>query len=336
MFTPVQSQRIVPGVGSLTAKICLIGDMPCVEDDRLLRPFAGTAGTVLDPCLHAAGLTKNDCYVTNVIKARPRNGDIESFYNDSSGTFTSAGVEWLGHLEEELSRVQSNVLVPLGSLAMAALTGRRSISKYRGYVTESLPRYGSRKVIPTYHPSATIRGQYILRYYITADLRKAKAESSRPDIIRPERRIITPTTLFECLEWLDYINSQSFYAADIEVMNFEVSAIGFATAPNLAVSIPFSGNHWTEDEEIVLWKAITGVLENPNIRKLFQNGIFDMHFLATQCGIVVAPPIEDSMMAHSVMYPEMLKGLAFLGSMYCGAQEYWKDAVKWDNIKEES
>lgn len=336
MFTPTQTRRIVPGTGNLDAKICIIGDLPGTEDDRCLRPFAGASGTVLESCLHAAGLTKMDCYLTNVIKVRPRNGDTTSIFNPRTGAFTQAGVEWLDYLATELRDVRANVLVPFGALAMAALVGRSSVSKFRGYVTETLRRYGSRKAIPTYHPSATLRGQYLLRYYITADLRKAKIESSQPEIIRPDRRIVVPTTLSECLEWLDYINEQPAYACDIEVVNFEVSAIGFATSPQLAVSIPFYHEHWTEDEELVLWNAVAKILENPKIRKLFQNGIFDIQFLFTRCGIRVADPIEDSMIAHSVMYPEMLKGLGFLGSMYCGSQEYWKDAVKWENIKEEA
>jgi len=36
------------------------------------------------------------------------------------------------------------------------------------------------------------------------------------------------------------------------------------------------------------------------------------------------------------MYPELPKGLGFLGSIYCGSQEYWKDMVKFDDIKDNS
>ena len=194
MFTP-STQRIVPGAGNKDARICIIGEAPGAEEDRLLRPFAGPAGTVLESCLHAAGLTRSDCYITNTIKVKPRNNDIEPYFNSRTGTFTAAGIDWVDALEEELTSIRSNVIVPLGSVAMAAITGRRSIAKFRGYVAESLPRYGVRKVIPAYHPAASLRGQYILRYYITADLRKAKIESEFPEIIRPKRNIVTPTTI---------------------------------------------------------------------------------------------------------------------------------------------
>jgi len=334
MFTP-NTQRIVPGSGDPNAKICIIGEAPGSEEDRLLKPFAGPSGTVLDSCLHAAGLTRQDCYVTNTIKVRPRNNEIESFYNTRTGAFTSAGTEWISALREELSAVHSNVLVPLGALSMAAITGLRAISKFRGYVVQSLPSFDKRKCIPAYHPAATLRGQYILRYYITADFRKAKVESDFPEIRRPNRSIITPTTLTECIEWLEAIANYSEFTCDIEVENFEVSAISFAPKPDIAISIPMNHNHWTEDDECKIWFWLNKIL-NGKAKKTFQNGVFDISFLATQCGIHVQPPIEDTMIAHSVMYPEMLKGLGFLGSMYCGSQEYWKDMVKFDNIKDES
>ena len=335
MFTPQQQHRIVPGTGNKNAPICIIGEAPGTEEDRLLRPFVGAAGTVLESCLHAAGLTRSDCYITNIIKVKPSGGGLDQYYNSSSGTFTDAGHEWLNILEDELLAVQSNVIVALGSTALSALTGRKSIVKYRGYVHESLSRFGRRKIIPAYHPAASLRGQYIIRYYIVADLKKAKLESAYPDIRRPERKIIIPTTIAEVIDWASYLMEQPIWAVDIEVMNFEVSAIGFASSQDLAISFPLSGQHWSEDDECTVWFWMNKLLTS-GARKVFQNGIFDISFLLNQCAIHVQPPIEDTMIAHHIMYPDMLKGLGFLGSMYCGSQEFWKDAVKWDNIKDES
>ena len=335
MFTPTVQQRIVPGIGNKNARICIIGESPGTEEDRLLRPFVGASGTILESCIHAAGITRPDCYMTNVVKVKPRGNDIAPYYMGTTGRFSLAGQEWVDILEEELSEISSNVIVALGATALAALTGMKSIAKYRGYVMESLPRFGSRKVIPAYHPAATLRGQYVLRYYITADFKKAKIESGWPEIIRPKRKIIIPTTMSECREWVAYLMLQPQWACDIEVQNFEVSAIGFAPMPDIAISFSFSHQHWTEEEEVELWSLMSDLLTS-NITKVFQNGIFDINFLATQCAIRVQPPIEDTMISHHVMYPDMLKGLGFLGSMYCGAQEYWKDVVKFTNIKEES
>ena len=333
---PVTMQRQCPAIGSPSARICIIGEAAGSEEERQGKPFVGPAGSVLEACLHTAGISRSDCYITNVVKIRPKGNDITPFFNPHTGTFTAAGIPWLESLHEELARVQSNILVPLGAVAMAAVTGKRKISKYRGYIMESLGSLGSRKVLPTIHPAAALRGNYIFRYYISNDLRKARIESAFPDIRRPTRRLVVPETLSEVLEWLHYLNGLERWACDIEVMNFEVSCIGFAPDPTLAVSIPLYHQKWSVSEECTIWYQLATLLENPKITKVFQNGIFDIQFLMNRCAIHVAPPIEDTMIAHHVMYPEMLKGLEFLVSSYCGAQAYYKDMIKWDNIKEDS
>lgn len=195
---------------------------------------------------------------------------------------------------------------------------------------------GGRKLVPTIHPSSSLRGQYILRYYITADLQKAKRESAFPEIRRPTRKLVIPQTLRECEEWYEYLKACKSWSVDIEVVNFEVSAIGFAPQPDIGISIPMYHSHWTLQEETRVWWMMNSLLTDENITKIFQNGIFDVHFLAVQNGIHVAPPIEDTMIAHSIMYPEMRKSLEFLVSMYCGSQKYYKDMVKFDNIKEDA
>lgn len=339
-FIPMpQGKQPVHGEGSKDSKICIIGEALGAYEERARRPFVGPAGSVLDSCLQAAHLSRRDCYITNVVKVKPPGNDVSPYFKeDTRGrhTFTPAGQEWVEILYEELKDVRANVLVPLGKVALAAITGHSRISRYRGYVMQGVAGVGSRKVIPAYHPAASLRGQFILRYYITADLQKAKMESEFPSITRPERKLVVPTDFEECREWIRYLEGCTAWACDIEVVNYEVSCIGFAPAPNLAISIPFYHEHWNEEQECVMWKDMSRLMGNPNISKIFQNGIFDIHFLAQRSGIHVARPWEDTMVGHHIQYPEMLKGLEFLVSLHCGAQEYYKDMVKWDNIKKEA
>lgn len=334
MFFPTNSQRLVPGCGNIDAKICLIGDIPGADDQRTGVPFSGTAGSVLDGCLQAAGLTRADCYITNVIKHGVKGNDPKDYYNIKTGAFSKLGMEYVISLMHELSTCPANVLVPLGPMAMSAVIHTKAVSKYRGYVMETK---GGRKCIPTYHPSSSLRGQYILRYYMTADFKKAKAESAYPEVIRPELNTIFPITITECRQWIDYItNKTKTFACDIEVVNFEVACISFSASPELSISIPFYHDHWSEDEECELWRMVSTLLESTKHTKVFQNGIFDIQFMMTQCGIHIPPPYDDTMIAHHIMYPDMLKGLGFLGSLYCGSCEYWKDTVKFENIKEDN
>lgn len=347
-FMPTRQSRVVGASGSTKAKICLVGEALGAQEAKTGEPFVGHAGGVLDQCLHSANLIRSDCYITNVVKIKPLGNKIHPYYIESNdgrqtGRFTEAGMEWVHKLWEELKGVDANVIVPMGKPAMLACTGNDRVTKYRGYVMEGRPEIAGRKVIPTIHPAATLRGQYIWRYYISNDFAKAKRESSTPRIQRPTRDLIWPDTFSNAEEWLDYFDSCERLSVDIEVINFEVSIITIADSPVQSVAFPMYHSpqpQWSVVEEAALWRWFARVLGNKKIVKIFQNGIFDVHFLAMRCGLWVEPldpmMFEDTMIAHHIMFPEMLKGLGFLGSMYCGAQEYWKDMVKFTNIKAEA
>lgn len=329
-------RRIVPGVGSSTAKIAIVGEAPGAYEDMQLKPFVGPAGTVLENCLHASGLIRSECYLTNVIKVRPKGNLIDPFFSGTKGTFTSDGMFWVNHLREELDAQGANVIIACGAVAQAALTGTHKVMKYRGYLFESIGLKEPRKVIPTIHPAAALRGMYIYRHMIAADMKKAKEESKLRTLVRPERQIIFNfQTVEEVLQWLEYYEHAEILAFDIEVLNYEISCISFASDPGIAISIPLS-DKWSESEELVIYRALQRVLGNPNSTKVAQNAIFDIHFLLTRCGIEVRGPIHDTMIAHHIMYSELPKGLGFLVSIYGGAQAYYKDMVKFTNIKDES
>lgn len=335
-FLQLPQARVVPGFGRPESKIAIVGEAPGAHEDMQLKPFVGPAGGVLDNCMQAAQLIRSDCYLTNVVKIRPRNNDITPFFDWKKGRFTLEGNEWCKKLYEELDGLEANVIVAMGATAQAALTGYHKINKYRGYIFPSIGLSKPRKVIPAIHPAATLRGQYIQRHLIVADLKKAKVESEFRELQRPERQIIYNfSTVTEVLEWLAYYETVDIVAFDIEVLNYEVSCISFSSDPSLAISIPIDGK-WTDYEEVQIWRGIQRVLGNPKSIKIIQNSIFDIHFLLTKNGVEVRGPVHDTMIAHHIMYSELPKGLAFLVSIYGGAQEYYKDMVKFNDIKDES
>ena len=341
-------KRIVPGVGSATAKIAIVGEAPGSYEDMQLKPFVGPAGTVLENCLHASGITRSECYLTNVVKVRPKGNLIDPFFSKTKGTFTADGIHWVNLLREELNDQGANIILACGATAQAALTGEHKVMKYRGYVFESIGLTEPRKVIPTIHPAASLSlseaewynklppGKYIYRHMIVADMKKAKAEAGTRELVRPNRQLIYNfQTVNEVLEWLEYYEKASILAFDIEVLNYEISCISFASDHSIAISVPLA-DKWTEGEELAIYRGIQRVLGNPASIKVAQNAIFDVHFLLTRCGIEVRGPIHDTMVGHSVMYSELPKSLAFLVSVYGGTQAYYKDMVKFTNLKEES
>ena len=333
MFIPQTGAREVRPDGPPDANICIIGEAPGANEERAGKPFVGPAGRVLEQCMHSAKLTRSEVYITNVVKTRPPRNDIAPYFGTKG--FTEKGQASVDNLRQELESISANVLVPMGKVALCALTGQTAITKYRGYIMESTLLPG-RKVIPTIHPAAALRGKFIYRYYITHDLLKASKESDFPEIKVPERRLLVNLSYGEVLDWLDYFMEQKEVSFDIEVLQFEVSCISFSSNPSLAISFPL-GSHWSVEEEVELWKRIRSILENPQVAKVGQNLIFDMQFLAMKYGIITKGHIKDTMIAHSLMYPDFEKGLGFLASIYT-TQPYWKDMVyfKGGNVKKES
>lgn len=328
--------RIVPGVGPMDAKIAFVGEAPGAQEEAQLKPWVGPAGSVLDTCMHSAGIIRSECYLTNVVKVRPKGNVIDPFFSSTKGTFTKEGMAWVEELRSELNGHGANVIVACGATAQAALTGTHKVMKYRGYVFESIGLDRVRKVIPTIHPAAALRGMYIYRYLIAADLKKARVESEDPSLRRPDRQLIYEfSDVGEVLTWLEVFENAPVVSFDIEVLNYEVSCISFSSSPQVAISIPLTGR-WTEEEELLIWRGIQRVLGNPASVKVAQNAIFDIHFLLTRCGVEVRGPIHDTMIAHSVMFPELPKSLAFLVSIYGGTQPYYKDMIRFSNIKGES
>ena len=333
MFLPeINKVEIVP-MGSVDSKIAIVGDFTTSYDTNDRRPFAGPAGHVLESCLHSAGLIRGEVYITNLIKSRMY--DRDKVFNGDKGRFTESGMIYVQMLQAELTEVKANIIVACGQAAFTALCSLTKLTQYRGYVWPSTLCPG-RKVIATHHPSSAMRGMYVYRHMIAADLSKAKEESNSPELLRPDRQLVySYNSVEDALEWLSYFEGKDIVGFDIEVINFEVSCISFSSEPNIACVIPIA-DRWTVQEELQIWRAIQRVLGNPNSVKVVQNGMFDIPFLFSRNGIVVRGEIHDTMVAHSIVYPELPKGLGFLGSIYCGAQEYWKDTVKFNNIKDES
>lgn len=342
-FMPTPTRSIRPE-GDRKAKIAIVGSFTDGYDNNALKPFQGGGGNILEQCLHHAGLIRGECYLTHLFKER-RAKEFELAYqkkNTSEWVFTQEGLRHVRALCAELDATEANVIVACGGAAAAALAGIRKLASLRGYVFESIGLKEVRKVIPTHHPSAAIRGMFTYKHMLSCDLQKAKVESKSRELKRPERVLVYNfSDVGEVIRWIDYFEDSSELAVDIEVTNFEVSCISLANRANVAVVIPigktvFKPQGWTLEEEFLIWRALQRLLGNDDIPKVLQNGIFDIQFLLANIGLEVRGEILDTMIGHSCLWPDLPKGLGFLGSIYCGAQEYWKDMVKFDNIKEES
>ena len=329
------TKRLCYPDGPIDAKIVFVGEAPGTEEEKTGRGFVGSSGQLLFNLAASAGIMRADCYVTNVVKERPKGNDIGEFIQFKMGNAypTLWYEQYEKDLHEELLKTNANVYVAVGAIAMYALTRKTMITKRRGSILEGLLKCGditrNIKVIPIIHPAAALR-QYTLVHTISMDLKRIAEESGFPDIRIPIRNIKIRPSYLDSIAFLQQCKESKIVAFDIEVMREEVSCISFAFTHTDIISIPFQagGNdYFTPEQEIEVWKQIASILENPDIIKVGQNIVFDTTFLFRKYGIHPQGILEDTMIGQAIMYPDFPKGLDFITSMHT-KEPYYKDEGK--------
>src|SRR5438046_2295412 len=103
----------------------LIGEAPGEEEDRQGLPFVGASGKLLTSMLESAGIHRQDCYLTNVIKLRPPKNDFSIFYLDKQRRQPSPMLlDAYRELNDEIKHLHPNVIILLGGEPLKAVTGR--------------------------------------------------------------------------------------------------------------------------------------------------------------------------------------------------------------------
>lgn len=155
--------RIVFGTGNPHAELVFIGEAPGREEDLQGEPFVGQAGQLLTRIIEAIGLSRQEVYITNVIKCRPpenRNPALEEI----------AACE--PFLIKQLAAIRPRLICALGTFAAQTLLKTEAkISALRGrfHVYQGIP------LMPTYHPAFLLRNPQKKRD-VWEDMKKLKKE----------------------------------------------------------------------------------------------------------------------------------------------------------------
>lgn len=352
--TPAQLQPFRYTGGTRKAKIAIVAEAWGEHEERFGHPMVWASGLELARMLQETGLVNrtprygaslevsmiefwgnSGFFLTNVFADRPPSNNLEFWCVPRSelpkdyhmppikpGKYIRP--EYLGHLDrlyEELTTVRPNLIIACGNIACWALLQQTAISSIRGAIAWS--ETVACKVLPTYHPAVLPHGMWQLRTVIKADLLKAKREALFPEVRRPEREILVEPTLEEIYEWGQ--RPAAAYAVDIETYLGQITDIGFARSRSDAIVISFvkqERRFWpTAAAEVEVWKAVGSLLSAP-IPKIFQNGLYDLSYLR-RMGFKPRMCLEDTMLLHHSYFPELQKGLGFLGSIYSN-EAAWK------------
>ena len=340
--------------GHPSSRIWLIGEAPGGDEIAAGQPFVGASGRELTRLLLEAGINRADCFITNICHDRPPANEIDSFFLSPSeakkqhvplvnGRYPLTPIlQGLAHLNSLLVTNPPTLIIAFGNTALWGLTGLSGIGKWRGSI---LTTSAGVKVIPTWHPAAILR-EWSLRRVALQDLRRARAESSFPEVRQPQWNFNATPTALEAEAFLENLlvrlNTEPRIplAVDIETRARHIACVGIAWSKTEAICFPFMsgrGSYWTAEEEYRLTPLLQIVLTHPSAWCIFQNGAYDLQYFAKEWGFLPRMR-DDTMLMQHVAFPGMKKGLDFLSSLYCSFHRYWKDDGKeWDpELGEES
>lgn len=125
--------------------ILFVGEAPGFNENREGRPFVGKAGQVFDKLLLENEFSREDIYVTNVLKFRPP-GNRDPFPSEVNAS--------LPYLTAEINLVAPRIIVPMGKVATRVFISDQPFRNVRGKVIE---RRG-RLIIPLFHPAYALYG----------------------------------------------------------------------------------------------------------------------------------------------------------------------------------
>ncbi|MGI4830225.1 MAG: uracil-DNA glycosylase family protein [Janthinobacterium lividum] len=136
---------IVFGEGDPNARLLFVGEGPGADEDATGRPFIGKAGQLLSNMISAMGLTREQVYISNIVKCRPPGNRTPEFVEATTCS---------QFLLRQIDIVRPEVIVALGATAATYVLGvRQPLASLRG---QWFSARGA-KVAVTYHPAFLLR-----------------------------------------------------------------------------------------------------------------------------------------------------------------------------------
>jgi len=148
--------------GKISSKIMFVGDAPEADEQRVRRPLMGRAGQFWEnKVLAAAGLKRNDVYISNAVKCRTKN----------RSPFPAEIEICRQHLDAEVCLLKPKILIPMGNVPLQACCDIDGITKHRGKLRMSRIWSNEKQILvfPITHPTFGLRGSGLKETKIDAE-----------------------------------------------------------------------------------------------------------------------------------------------------------------------
>lgn len=277
-------------------------------------PLVGGSGKVLWEALRRQGISRAQCYITNVYKRR---------VSDSEKVDTNEQSHWFGLLQWELQQLRSaKYILVLGGDALECILGYDKIDAWRGTCLENLGKW----YVISHNPANVIRKPEL---EVIFQLDMAKLSLIRSNQWKSyDIKAHYDLSAVEYCRWIERFHDEKKpIAFDIETSANETACIGFANDPHEGVCLNWrtkTGHRHGLYAERSLRKRLAQLLSDSNVRLVGQNANFDSYWLWYKDRLRVWKVWLDTLLAHHTLYPTLPHNLGFLTSQYT-THPYYKD-----------
>lgn len=359
-----------PTISGFPYRIAIIGEAPGKDEIEQGVPFVGQSGRLLNQILSKANIIRDACFIGNVCQHKPEGNIIATF--DWRGPEIQSGLAQLTlDLRQFAPNIVfclgGSALHAMKCGAYVAPKTRKTpkgpvfvfphpIGDWRGSLflaSDESPR-PTTKCLASYHPAACLR-QYSWTGPLFFDALKLARHSSEAELRLPRRALASQMAFGELLEALQRIlKEKPTLSLDIEGGLGLMPCISVAESWDKSFIIPFSNlhrhrsasgkwvlgkfdgtedpNYWTEEEEFALTRMLASILADKDIKKIWQNGLYDRFVLEYGYDFVVEGNEDDTMLLFWEKWCEFEKSLAFQNSVL-GDEPYYKSDIKTSDRK---
>jgi uracil-DNA glycosylase family 4 len=145
-------KNAVPGEGSAKSKVMFIGEAPGRSEDARGRPFVGAAGKFLDELMSEVGVSRENGFITNVVKCRPPRNRVPKSSEVQACT---------PYLDRQMRILKPKFIATLGNYATAYIFSKAKLLFSGITLVHGKPHEAtilSMKVIvfPIFHPATAL------------------------------------------------------------------------------------------------------------------------------------------------------------------------------------
>ena len=313
------------GDGPVPARAMLVGEAPGLREEEESKPFVGKAGQYLDEVMERCNLSRDDVFISNVVKCRPPGNRTPK---------TSEVKACHDFLVKEVEAVNPDYIMALGGVALKALTGRGGVTRLMGSWTTSKKDFGSRRVFICMHPSGVLRQEFYKSKFEFSIQQFSNIVQDRTSTIKTDYQLVTSPKLFR--KAIADIKAADVVAWDIEnsggfnpYHKGSILCIGFATRPGKAWVFPLYHPQMRVKGAGKVLDTLKEILEAKKPKKVAQNGQYERKWMLH---IGINPRLDfDTKIAAYLLDENGPTGLKPLAKALCQAPD-WDEGIDWETI----